>query len=214
MKLISLNVGLPREVEFEGNLIKTGIYKNPTEGRIALRRLNLDGDRQADLSVHGGPDKAVYSYPSEYYPFWRDQYPNIEMNWGMFGENFTTSGLFEDEVNVGDEFEIGSSKLVAVQPRMPCFKLGVKFGTVTVIRKFFASEKPGVYFRVLREGEVAAGDEIKMIKRDEHNITIKDIMKLYTTEKSNTEKIKKAVNIPALPESWRSFFVEQLESVK
>lgn len=210
MKLISLNVGLPREVEFEGNLIKTGIYKSPKEGRIALRRLNLEGDRQADLSVHGGPDKAVYSYPSEYYPFWRVQYPNIEMNWGMFGENFTTSGLFEDEVNVGDEFEVGSSKLSAVQPRMPCFKLGVKFGTVTVIRKFFASGKPGIYFRVLREGEVAAGDEIKMTKRDEHNITIKDIMKLYTSEKSNIEKLKNAVNVPALPESWRIFFLSTL----
>lgn len=214
MKLISLNVGLPREVEFEGNMIKTGIYKNPKEGKIALKRLNLDGDRQADLSVHGGPDKAVYSYPSEHYQFWRDQYPNIEMNWGMFGENFTTSGLLEDEVNVGDEFEVGTSKLVAVQPRMPCFKLGVKFGTVTIIQKFFASGKPGIYFRVLKEGEVAAGDEIKMTKRDEHNIRIKDIMRLYTSEKSNIEKIKKAVNVPALPESWRSFFLVRLESVK
>jgi len=140
MKVISLNVSLPKTVEFRGNKVSTGIYNEPVEGRVKVRTLNLDGDEQADLTVHGGPDKAVYAYPSEHYPYWRDHYPDLEMDWGMFGENFTTEGLLEDQTNIGDEYQIGSAKFAVTQPRMPCFKLGIKFGTADIIKKFFTSD--------------------------------------------------------------------------
>jgi MOSC domain-containing protein YiiM len=166
-RIISLNVGLPRTVSFNGQVVTTGIFKEPVNGRLRLRRLNLDGDKQADLTVHGGRDKAVYAYPSEHYAYWRRQLPNIKLPWGMFGENFTTIGLFEDHVNIGDVFRIGSSEVVATQPRMPCYKLGVKFGRMDIVRLFMESKLPGIYFRVLREGYVKSGDEIKLIGRDE-----------------------------------------------
>ncbi|HYO05517.1 MAG TPA: MOSC domain-containing protein, partial [Phototrophicaceae bacterium] len=154
MKVLSVNVGLPRKVIFNGQPITTAIFKDPVNGPVTLRKLNLDGDRQADLTVHGGVDKAVYSYPAEHYGYWRKQFPNTDLAWGMFGENFTTEGLMEDTVNVGDHLQIGSATLVASQPRMPCYKLGVRFGTMDIIRRFLASGRPGIYFRVLKEGEV------------------------------------------------------------
>ena len=150
MKVLSVNVGLPRNVLFNGQIITTAIFKDPVNGHIILRKLNLDGDKQADLTVHGGIDKAVYSYPEEHYDYWRKQFPNMDLVWGMFGENFTTKGLLEDAVNVGDQFQIGSAKLVATQPRMPCYKLGVRFGRMDVIRKFMTSGRPGIYFKVLQ----------------------------------------------------------------
>ena len=159
-KILSINVSLPEEIDFEGQKVTTGIFKKPIEGRIMLRTLNLDGDKQADLTVHGGPDKAVYAYPIEHYEFWRKVYPDMEMPNGMFGENFTIEGLMESEVSVGDAFEIGSSKVIATQPRMPCYKLGVKFGRMDVLKKFLASGRSGIYFKVLEEGEVGAGDSI------------------------------------------------------
>ena len=128
MKVLSVNVGLPRKVLFNGQTITTAIFKDPVKGPVMLRKINLDGDKQADLTVHGGVDKAVYSYPAEHYDYWRKQYPNMDIVWGMFGENFTTEGLMEDTVNIGDQVQIGSAKLVATQPRMPCYKLGVRFG--------------------------------------------------------------------------------------
>ena len=214
MKLISVNVSLPKIVEFRGNKVSTGIYKDPVQGRIKVRKLNLDGDKQADLTVHGGPDKAVYAYPSEHYPYWRDQYPDIEMNWGMFGENFTTEGLLEDQVNIGDEFQVGSTKFVVTQPRMPCFKLGIKFGRGDIIKRFFASGKPGIYFKVLEEGEVGTGDEIKLLRRDENNVTVQEIMKTYGDEKENLDLVKRALKIDALPEGWKEYYQQILQSLK
>jgi len=212
MKLISLNVSLPKTVEFRGNKVTTGIYKDPVQGRIQVRKLNLDGDKQADLTVHGGIEKAVYSYPSEHYPFWRSLYPDIEMNWGMFGENFTTEGLLENQVNIGDEFQIGSTKFAVTQPRMPCFKLGIKFGRGDVIKKFFASGKPGIYFKVLEEGEVGTGDEIKQIRRDENNVTVVDIMKIYGKERENVDFLKKAIKVDALAQGWKDYYQQILQS--
>ncbi|MGH9980999.1 MAG: MOSC domain-containing protein, partial [Nitrososphaeraceae archaeon] len=179
MKVLSVNVGLPRKILFNGQIITTAIFKDPVKSPIILRKLNLDGDKQADLTVHGGLDKAVYSYPSEHYDYWRKQFPNTDLVWGMFGENFTTEGLFENAVNVGDQFQIGSAKLVATQPRMPCYKLGVRFGRMDVIRRFMASGRPGIYFKVLTEGEVQRDDKIKIIRRDKNNVTVKDIVSLY-----------------------------------
>jgi MOSC domain-containing protein YiiM len=208
-KVISLNVGLPRTVNFRGRAVTTGIFKEPVRGRIKLRRLNLDGDKQADLTVHGGPDKALYSYPAEHYDYWKRRLPNMKLPWGMFGENLTTEGLLEDQVNIGDVFRIGSSEVVATQPRMPCYKLGVKFGSMDIVKQFMDSKLPGIYFRVLKEGDVGAGDEIKLINRDENNVTVKDIVQLVSSE-GDMRTIRRAVHIKALPESWRQEFLDYL----
>jgi MOSC domain-containing protein YiiM len=208
-KIISLNVGLPRTVNFHGQAVTTGIFKEPVKGRIKLRRLNLDGDRQADLTVHGGPDKAVYAYPTEHYDYWKKRLPNMKLPWGMFGENFTTEGLLEHQVNIGDVFQIGSSEVVATQPRMPCYKLGVKFGRMDIVRQFMESKLTGIYFRVLKEGEVGAGDAIELISRDANNVTVKDVVQLVTG-KGDTATIRRAVHIKALPEAWRQEFLDYL----
>ncbi len=208
-KVISLNVGLPRTVNFHRQVVTTGIFKEPVKGRIKLRRLNLDGDKQADLTVHGGPDKAVYAYPMEHYDYWKKRLPNMKLPWGMFGENFTTEGLFEDQVSIGDVFQVGSSEVVVTQPRMPCYKLGVKFGRMDIIKQFMNSKLTGIYFRVLKEGEVGAGDAIELISRDENNVTVKDIVQL-ATGKGDMATLRRAVYIKPLPEAWRQEFLEQL----
>jgi MOSC domain-containing protein YiiM len=212
-KLISINVSLPKEVDFEGQKVITGIFKEPIEGRIILRRLNLDGDKQADLTVHGGPDKAVYAYPIEHYEFWRKVYPDIKMPNGMFGENFTTEGLMEAEVNVGDIFRIGSAKVIATQPRMPCYKLGVKFGRMDVLKKFLASGRSGIYFKVLEEGEVGTGDPITQIKKDINRVGISDIVRLYASDRENIKLMRRAVKVESLPDGWKDYFFEQIRRV-
>ena len=216
MKVLSINVGLPRKVLYNGQIINTAIFKDPVKGPIMLRKLNLDGDRQADLTVHGGIDKAVYSYPVEHYDYWRKQFPDMDLTWGMFGENFTTEGLLEDAVNVGDQFEIGSAKLVATQPRMPCYKLGVRFGRMDVIRRFMTSGRPGIYFKILKEGEVKTGDKIKNIKRDKNNVTVKDIVSLYISKNhiDIIEMMRRAIKIRDLPEGWRYEFEQKIEQLQ
>ena len=216
MKVLSVNVGLPRKVLFNGQTVTTAIFKDPVTGPVMLRKLNIDGDKQADLTVHGGLDKAVYSYPSEHYVYWRKQFPNTDLVWGMFGENFTTEGLLEDAVNVGDQFEIGSAKIVATQPRMPCYKLGVRFGRMDVIRRFMTSGRPGIYFKVLKEGEVKTGDKIKNIKRDKNNVTVKDIVSLYISKNhiDIIEMMRRAIKIRDLPEGWRYEFEQKIEQLQ
>jgi MOSC domain-containing protein YiiM len=214
LKLLSLNVGLPRQVRFQDGIVTTGIFKEPIRGRIRLRKLNLDGDRQADLTVHGGVDKAVYAYPGEHYSYWREELPGKLLPWGMFGENFTTEGMFEETVNIGDQFMVGTAKLVATQPRMPCYKLGVKFGNMDIIKRFLASGLTGVYFKVVKEGELEQGDEIKLIKKDKNNVTVKDIVRLYTVNKDDVQTIQRAIKIKDLPKGWRSHFINQLEQVR
>lgn len=210
MELMSVNVGLPREVVWKGRTVTTGIYKEPVAGRIRLRKLNLDGDRQADLSVHGGPEKAVYAYPAEHYSYWRGELGRPELTWGMFGENFSTDGLLEKETNIGDKFQIGSALVMVTQPRMPCYKLGIKFGRDDILKMFLSSLRSGFYFSVLEEGDVGAGDEIKLVTRDTHNITVEDITKLYSTERDNEALKRRAIEVEALPLSWRNFFLKQL----
>src|SRR5260370_20195642 len=163
MQIISINVGLPREVEWRGRLVETGIFKQPVAGRVRIGRLNVEGDRQADLTVHGGADKAIYVYPSEHYAFWQEELPDIDLPWGTFGENFTTTGLLESDVHIGDRFRAGSSELVVTQPRMPCFKLGIRFGRPDMVKRFLRSGRTGFYLRVEREGDAAAGDAIAPI---------------------------------------------------
>lgn len=213
MKLISLNVALPRLVQYNGEPVATGIFKEPVQGPVMVRTLNLDGDRQADLSVHGGVSKAVYAYPSEHYQFWKKDLPEMELPYGMFGENFTTEGLFEDGVNVGDRFRIGEAELKVTEPRLPCYKLGIKFGRPDILRKFLQSRRTGFYFAVLKEGEVKAGDAIELLSRDANNIAISDITRLYAFEKDDLETLRRAVKLEALSESWREYFQRQISKL-
>jgi MOSC domain-containing protein YiiM len=213
MKLISVNVGLPRIVRSNGEPVSTGIFKEPVAGRVVLRTLNLDGDRQADLSVHGGPSKAVYVYPSEHYDYWKRELPEMELPWGMFGENFTTTGLFESELNIGDKFRVGSAVVMVTEPRMPCYKLGIRFNRPDIIKRFLASGRTGFYFAVLQEGEVGVGDQIELIEGSKHGVRVSDIILLYTREKRNVGLLRRAIEVAALPESWKSYFRHRLEKL-
>ncbi len=209
MKLISLNIARPRLALYKGASINTGIFKKPVSGRVALRTLNLDGDRQADLAVHGGPYKAVYAYPSEHYEYWRAELPGTDWPWGMFGENFTTEGLGED-VHVGDRFRIGSAILMVRQPRMPCYKLAAKVQREDIIERFLRSGRSGFYFSVEHEGEVGVGDSFALISRNHDGITIAEMNRLFFREKYDRELLQKAVATATLPENWREYFLPRL----
>ena len=213
MKLLSLNTGLPREVTWHGRPVTTGIYKQPVAGRIALRKLNLDGDRQADLTVHGGEFKAVYCYPSVHYDYWKKELPGRQLTLAMFGENFTTEGLLEDSVHLGDTFSIGSAEVVVTQPRLPCYKLGIRFNSDDMVRRFLASGRTGFYFAVTREGQVAAGDPIKLIDRDPNAVTVSEITRLYIAKSysdGDLASLRRALKVEALPASWKDYFRERL----
>ncbi len=211
MKLVSLNVGLPREVIWKGRRVTTGIFKEPVKGHVRVRSLNLEGDRQADLSAHGGSDKAVYAYPAEHYDYWQGELPGMKLPWGMFGENFTIEGLRENEVNIGDRFRIGSAIVVVTQPRMPCYKLGIRFGRDDIIKRFLNSGRTGFYLSVLEEGEVSAGDAIELISRDENNVKVADITRLYWSRQGDVDLLYRAVRVEALPAGWRDYFFEKLD---
>ena len=211
MKLLSVNVGLPREFQWKGKAIRTSIFKDPVAGRIGLTKLNLEGDQQSDLSVHGGVDKAVYVYPSEHYSFWHERLPEADLPWGAFGENFTTEGPLDDRtVRIGDRFRVGSAEFLVTQPRLPCFKLGIRFGRADIIKQFLQSGRAGFYLAVVEEGEVAAGDSIKLLARDENGVTIADIVSLYAARDTNQDLLHRASELPALPESWRQYFRKRL----
>jgi len=210
MKLLSVNVGLPREVEWNGKIIRTSIFKEPVSGRVRVAKLNLKGDQQSDLSVHGGIDKAVYAYPSEHYPFWREELPGADLPWGAFGENFTTEGLLEETVRIGDRLRIGSAEFAVSQPRMPCFKLGIRFGRSDIVKRFLQSGRTGFYFAVLRESEVTAGDSIELLERDEHGITVTDVVNLYRRDATNQDLLRRVSELPSLPKSWRDYFGKRL----
>jgi len=210
MKIISINVGQPRLVVSSGRTVSTGIYKAPVAGRVMLRTLNLDGDRQADLTVHGGRTKAVYVYPSEHYSFWREELPGTELPWGMFGENFTVEGFDESIINIGDRFRVRSAEVTVTAPRVPCYKLGIKFGRADILKRFLASGRTGFYLSVQREGEVEAGDDIELIERDENNVTVADITRLYAHDRDDIDLMRRAIALEALPDSWRDYFRKRL----
>ena len=210
MKLVSVNVGLPREVVWQGKTIMTGIFKAPVEDPVTLRRHNLDGDRQADLSVHGGPTKAVYIYLTQHYTYWADELPEMDLPWGSFGENFTVDGLDENSVNIGDEFRVGTSKVMVTEPRMPCSKLNARFGRADMVKRFLQSQRSGFYFGVIEEGQVQRGDELELLSRHAEGLTVADVIRLYTTEKKNSSLLRKAISVAALPETWRGYFEHQL----
>jgi len=211
MKVLSLNVGLPREVTWQGKRVTTGIFKEPIQERVMIRTLNLDGDQQADLTVHGGVSKAVYAYPSEHYNYWRSELPGMDLSWGMFGENFTTEGFLEDAVYIGDRFRIGETEVMVTEPRMPCYKLGIKFGRADIIKRFLASRRTGFYFAVMREGMVGAGDDVELIEREQQEISVADVTRLYAFDKDDVKSLRRAIQVEALPESWKGYFQHRLE---
>ena len=213
MKIISLNVGRPRLISYNGEPVSTGIFKEPIASRVTMRTLNLDGDRQADLSIHGGPSKAVYVYPAEHYDLWKGEFPEMDLPWGLFGENLTTTGLLETEINIGDKFRVGPAEVMVTQPRMPCYKLGLKFGRADIIKRFLQSERTGFYLAVLQEGEVGAGDELELVERNTHDVRVSDVTRLYTRDKHNATLLRRAIAVAALPQSWRDYFQDRLDKL-
>jgi MOSC domain-containing protein YiiM len=210
MHIASVNVSVPRTVIRDGRRVRTGIFKEPVRGPVMLRTLNLDGDRQADLRVHGGPSKAAYAYPVDHYSYWREELPDRTLALGMFGENLTGDWPYEDAVYVGDRFRVGSAEVMVTEPRLPCYKLGLKFGRDDIIKRFLASGRTGFYLAVVREGTVEAGDTAELVERDGHGVTIADITRLYAYDRRNQDLLRRAVELPALSEAWRGYFRERL----
>jgi MOSC domain-containing protein YiiM len=217
MKLLSVNCGLPREVDWHGESVTTSIYKEPVSGRTALRTLNLDGDRQSDLTVHGGAYKAVYCYPIEHYDYWKAELPGRTLPMGAFGENFTIAGLDEDSVYVGDRFAVGSAEVVVTQPRLPCYKLGIKFGSDEMVKWFLASRRTGFYVAVTQEGDVGAGDEMIPLGREADSISVSAITRLYIAKEysdDDRELVERARRLSALPDSWKQWLYERVNRRK
>lgn len=226
MKLASVSVGLPREETWHGRKVTTAIYKAPVAGRVALRKLNLDGDRQADLTVHGGEQKAVYCYPLAHYKYWKKELPGRALPMGSFGENFTIEGhpvgradgapnhLLEEFVHLGDRFSVGSAEVVVTQPRLPCYKLGVQFQSDDMVKRFLVSARTGFYLAVTREGEVGPGDEFKVLAREANAVAVSEITQLYVAkrfEEAEINSVRRALRVAALPESWKEYFRERLQ---
>jgi MOSC domain-containing protein YiiM len=206
MKLLSVNVGLPREIDWKGKIVRTSIFKEPVGRRVPVSRLNVEGDQQSDLTVHGGPDKAVYAYPSEHFAFWRKELHGMDLPWGVFGENFTTTGLSEETVHIGDRFRVGSAEFMVTQPRMPCFKLGIRFNRSEMVKRFLQSGRTGFYFAVIKEGEVVTGDSIEVLERDKHNVPVTDLVHLYRGDRANQDLLRRVSEVPSLPNSWKEYF--------
>jgi MOSC domain-containing protein YiiM len=219
MKLVSVNCGLPREILWHGHTVTTSIYKEPVAGRIALRTLNLDGDRQSDLTVHGGKDKAVYFYSIEYYIYWQAELAIPQLACGSFGENFTIDGLAqdslaEDKIHVGDRFSIGTAELVITQPRLPCYKLAIRFERDDMIKRFLRSRRTGFYAAVTQEGDVGSGDELHLISHDSASVPVSEITRLYLAKEyspDDARQVRRAIAAKALPESWSAWFQEKLD---
>ena len=211
MRLVSLNVGIPREIAWHDKTVTTGIFKQPVTGPVMVRTLNADGDQQADLSVHGGIHKAIYAYPAEHYDYWRGELPGVDLPLGMFGENFTVEGLREESVYIGDRHRIGEVEVIVTQPRLPCYKLGVRFGRADMVKKFLASRRTGFYYAVTKEGIATAGDPIEFIGREQQRISVADITRVYAFEDDDLATIRQAMSIGALPESWKDYFRHQIE---
>ena len=210
MKLVAISVGTPREVQWRGRSVQTSIFKTPVSRRVHVTSGNIEGDKQSDLSVHGGPEKAVYAYPAEHYDFWRRELPNAELPWGAFGENFTTEGLLEDEVWIGDRYRVGTVELVVTQPRMPCYKLAIRFERLDMVKRFLQSRRSGFYLAVEREGDVGAGDAIERFGRDERRLTVAEVVALYAKDSMNQPLLERASDHPSLPAAWREYFRKRL----
>ena len=219
MRLVSINVGLPREVMWHGRPVTTRIFKQPISSRVALRKLNLEGDGQADLSVHGGEHKAVYCYPLSHYDYWKRELPGRDLSMGMFGENFTIdfspdNGSVENSIHLGDTFSVGSAQVVVTQPRLPCYKLGIRFQSDEMVKRFLASGRTGFYVAVTREGEVGAGDEFSAEARDPNAVSVSEITRLYIAKRyseDDANSVQRALQITALPDSWKDYLRDRLQ---
>ena len=209
MTLISINVGLPREITHGGRAVTTGIFKAPVAGPVWLGRLNLMGDGQADLRVHGGADKAVYLYPFEHYAYWAGELGRSDFSHGQFGENFTTSGLIEDEILIGDVLRIGVARMQVTQPRSPCFKLGIRMGDENFPARFAAANRTGFYLRVLEEGMVTAGDAIERVEHTAGSMNVRDVFRLRHVGGTYAE-YERTARLPGLSSSWRIAFERRL----
>ena len=210
MKLLSINVSLPRDITFRGRTVSTGIFKEPVAGRVLLKRLNLDGDGQADLVAHGGVYKAVYVYSIENYAHWKKELHRNDFAYAQFGENFTVNGMLETDIHIGDVFRVGTALVEVTQPRVPCYKLGIKMGMTQFLKPFLESCRVGFYLRVLEEGEVGAGDEFTLVKSDPIQMSINRICHLYYFDRTNMEDRLQAIRIEALSPGWREGFEDQL----
>jgi len=213
MKIISLNVGLPRSVPYMDGEVTTSIFKSAVPGPLMLRRLNLDGDFQSDLQVHGGKNKALYAYASEHYEYWRDQLPEVDFTWGNFGENLTTEGLREQDACIGDVYRIGAAIVRVTQPRLPCYKLGIRFGRADMVKRFLASGRSGIYFYVVEEGLVNVGDAIEKISAVPNGISIWDVNKAYAHTSENIDLARRIVDAQILPRGLHDDFVETLAAL-
>jgi len=210
MKIVSVNVGKPRERQWKGSLVTTAIFKAPVEGPVAVRRLNLEGDEQGDLTVHGGPDKAVYAYPHEHYAYWQTQLPDYSFTPGNFGENLTTEGLSEETVHIGDQLQIGTALFTVTQPRSPCYKLGLRFDREDMTKRFYAGRRFGFYLRVLREGVLQADAAVTIVERDPHAVSVGDLVKLFTGDTHSDALLERALKLSTLPLGWRNWVQERL----
>jgi MOSC domain-containing protein YiiM len=211
VKLLSVNVGRPRPVDWNDTVIFTSIWKASVSGSVRVRALNLEGDEQSDLSVHGGADKAVYAYPAEHYPDWRSDLDHPDLAWASFGENLTTRGLLETDVRIGDRMRIGSSEFVVTQPRLPCFKLALRLGREDIIRRFVVRNRSGFYLRVLKEGVVEAGNAIEFVARADGNPTVAEMSALRNGLVDDPDLLRRALASRALTPGWREHFRRRLE---
>lgn len=209
MRIVSVNVGRPREILHEGRAVRTGIFKAQVAGRVRVHALNLEGDEQADLSVHGGAGKAVYAYPAEHYEFWRRELPEIDFSSGSFGENIVVEGILEKDIGIGDRLCAGTVEWIVTEPRLPCFKLNARFGRGDMVKRFLRSRRTGFYMSVAREGEIGAGDPIHFLRRDEHRVSVAEITRLYAFDKNDFVAMRRVAAVGALPESWRTYFAER-----
>ena len=212
MELVSVNVGLPREVTYRTRTYPTSIFKDPVAGRVAVARLNLAGDRQGNPRTHGGPDMAVYVYSRDHYAYWEKDLGTGPLACGAFGENLTVTGMADNEVSIGDVFAIGSARFQVTEPRTPCHKLAMKFDDPNLPRRFFKSHRLGFYFRVLTEGEVGAGDEITCEARDPAGLTIAEIAGLWADQGASAQALSRALDVAALSQTWREALETRLDS--
>ena len=213
MKVVSVSVGMPKIVQTpDEGFVTTAIFKEPVSGRVKVNEFNLEGDAQADLRVHGGWSKAVYAYPEEHYEFWRRELPDTELSYANFGENLNTQGLLETEIYIGDRLRIGTAEFVITEPRMPCYKLGVRFNRKDILRRFLQSRRSGFYLAVEKTGDLAAGDDIEILSRDPNKVSVTDIVRVWVADKDDHETMTRALNVEALPEGWKEPFRERLEN--
>lgn len=213
MRLLKVCVGLPQIIQTDGEgLVTTAIFKHAVNGKVKVNELNLEGDAQADLTVHGGWSKAVYVYPTEHYDFWQKEIPDKELEDSQFGENLNTEGLLETNIFIGDRLRIGSAEFVVTEPRMPCYKLALRFGRKDILRRFLQSRRSGFYLAVTKTGELGVGDGISILSRDENKVSVADIVRVWVEDKNDVETMKRALNINSLPESWKASFRDRISN--